>query len=107
MKNSTTNKVIGKRTIQFRSHDECITTFQDVHHVPKSRYNLISLGALHGEGSNFNSEGDLMKVFKDVKVKFKAECVYIVYMLRNSKVTVDGLQLFSASKATVVEHQRL
>jgi len=36
-------------------------------------------------------------------VKFQAERVSNVYMLRNSKVTVGGLQLSSASKAAVVE----
>jgi len=46
MGNSSTSKVIDERTIQFRSHDGCITTLQEVHHVPESRYNLISLGAL-------------------------------------------------------------
>jgi len=72
MGNSTASKVIGKGTIQFYSHNGCITTRQGLHHVPESRYNLISLGALHGEGFNFGSEGDLMKVFNDAHVKFQA-----------------------------------
>ena len=38
MKNSTTSNVIDEKTIQFRSHDECITTLQDVCHVLESRY---------------------------------------------------------------------
>ena len=49
MGNSATNKVIGEGTIRFHSHDECITTLQDIRHVPDSRYNLISLGALERE----------------------------------------------------------
>jgi len=89
--NSATSKVIGEETIQFRSHDGCITTFQDVHHVSKSRYNLISLGALHSEGFCFSSKGDLMKVFKEAHAMFQAERVGNVYMLRNSEVTVGGL----------------
>jgi len=44
-----------------------------------------------------------MKVSKETNVKFQAERVDNVYMLRNSKVTVSGLQLSSASKATVVK----
>ena len=36
-------------------------------------------------------------------MKFQAERVGNVYMLQNLKVIVSGLQLFSASKATVVE----
>jgi len=72
MGNSTTSKVIGKESIQFRSHDECITTLQGVHHVPESRYSLISLGTLHGEGFSFSSEGNLMEVFKDAHVGFKS-----------------------------------
>ena len=36
-------------------------------------------------------------------MKFQAERVGNVYMLQNLKVTVDELQLFSASKAAVVE----
>ena len=69
----------------------------------ESRYNLISLGALQGEGFSFSSKGDLMKVFKEAHVKFQAERIGNVYMLQNSKVTVGGLQLSSASKAEVVE----
>ena len=95
MGNSTTSKMIDERTIQFHSHDERITILQGVSHVLDSRYNLISLGALQGEGSSFNSESDLMKVFKEAHVKFQVECVGIVYMLRNSKVTIGGLQLSS------------
>jgi len=64
MGNSATSKVIGEGTIQFRSHDGCITTLQGVHHVPKSRYNLISLGTLHRKGFCFSSKGDLMEVPK-------------------------------------------
>ena len=43
-----------------------------------------------------------MKVFKEAHVKFQAECVGDVYMLRNSDVTIGGLQLSSAEKAAVV-----
>jgi len=64
MGNSILNKVIGKETIQLWSHDGYIITFQGVHHIPKSRYNFISLRTLHGEGFSFSSEGDLMKVFQ-------------------------------------------
>ena len=60
MGNSATSKVIGEGTIQFRSHDGCITTLQDVRHVPELRHNLISLEAIHEEGFNFSSEGDLV-----------------------------------------------
>jgi len=38
MGNSATSKVIGEGTIQFWSHDGCITTLQGVRHVPESRY---------------------------------------------------------------------
>jgi len=81
MENSTTSKVIGERTIQFQSHDRCITTLQGVCYVPESKYNLIFLGTLYGEGFNCSSEGDLMKVSKDAHVKFQADCVGNVYML--------------------------
>ena len=70
MKNSATSNVIGEGTIQFHSHDGYITTLQDVHHVPESRYNLISFRAVYREGFNFSSEGDLTEVFKDAHVKF-------------------------------------
>ena len=95
--------MIGKGTIQFRSHDECITTLQGVCHVPESRYNLISLGALHRKGFIFCSKGDLIEVFKEAHMKFQAERVDNVYMLRNSEVTVGGLQLSLASKAVNIE----
>jgi len=81
MENSTTSKVIGEGTTQFRSHNGCITTLQGVRHVPESRYNLISLGTLHGEGVSFSSEGDHMEAFKDAHVKFQAERIGDVYML--------------------------
>ena len=64
MENSTTSKVIGEGTIQFRSHNGCITTLSGVYHVPESRFNLISLGALHREEFCFRSKGDLMEVSK-------------------------------------------
>jgi len=91
IENSATSKVIGEGIVQFCFHDGCIITRQGIHHVLDLKYNLISLGALHREGFNFNSEGDLMKVFKGIQVKFQAERVRNVYMLRNSKVTIGGM----------------
>jgi len=44
-----------------------------------------------------------MKLFKYAYVKFQAELVADVCMLRNSKVTVGGLHLSSASRSEVVE----
>ena len=52
------------------------------------KYNLIFLRTLHGEGFNFSSESDLVKVSKDTHVKFQAERPDDVYMLRNLEVTV-------------------
>ena len=95
--------MIGEETIQFHSHDGCITTLQGIGHILESRYNLISLGALHGEGFNFSSEDYLMEVFKNAHVKFQVEHVGNVYMLQNSEVTVGGLQLSLASRSEVVE----
>ena len=80
----------------------CITTLQGVCHVPESRYNLISLGALQKEGFCFSSKG-LMEVSKETHVMFQAERFGNVYMLQNSEVTVGGLQLSLASKGVVVE----
>jgi len=71
MGNSATSKMIGEGTIQFWSHDGCITTLRSVCHVPESRHNLISLGALQGEGFSFSSKGNLMEVFKEAHVKFR------------------------------------
>ena len=62
MGNSATSKVIGEGTIQFRSHDGCITILQGVRHIPESRYNLISLGILH--------EKDSISVLKVILRKF-------------------------------------
>jgi len=45
-------------------------TLQGIRHILELRYNLISLGDLHGEWFNFSSEDDLMKVLKDAHVKF-------------------------------------
>ena len=94
-------------TTQFQFHNGCITTLQGVRHVPDSRYNFISLGVLQSEGFNFSSEDDLMEVSREVHVKFQGKRVGNVYVLQNSKVTVGGLQLSSASKAVVVEQSEL
>ena len=102
MENSATSRLISEGTIHFWSHDGCIT-IQGVRHVPESSYNLISLGALHREGFCFSSKGDLMEVSKEAHVMFQAEHIDNVYMLRNSEVTVGGLQLSSVSKVVIVE----
>jgi len=47
-----------------------------------------------------------MKVFKEIHVKFQAERVSNMYMLRNLEVTVGGLQLSLASKAVVVKQSK-
>jgi len=44
-----------------------------------------------------------MEVLKEAHVKFQADRVDNVCMLRNLEVTVSGLQLSSVSKVTVVE----
>ena len=44
-----------------------------------------------------------MEVSKEAHVKFQAERVDNVYMLRNSDVTVSGLQLSSTLKAAIVQ----
>ena len=44
-----------------------------------------------------------MEVFKEANVKFQAERVGNVYMLRNSKITIGGLQLSSTSKSAIVK----
>jgi len=44
-----------------------------------------------------------MEVSEDAQVKFQAERVSNVYMLRNSEVIVGGLQLSSASILEIVE----
>jgi len=90
IENSATSTVIGEGTIQFYYYDGYITTLQGVHHVPKSRYNLISFRALHREGFNFNPKGGIMEVFKYAHVKFQVESADNVYILRNSEITVSG-----------------
>ena len=101
MANSATSKVIGEGIIQFCSHGGCITTIQGIRLVLNSKHNPISLGVLQGEGFgfSFSYESDFMKISKEARVKFQAERVGNVYMLRNSKVTVSRLLLSSASKA--------
>jgi len=106
MGNSATSKMIGEGTIQFRSHYGCITTLQGICHILESRYNLISLGALQGEGFCFSSKDNLMEVSKEAHVMFQAERVGNVYMLWNSEATVGKLQLFSASNAEVVKQSK-
>ena len=82
MGNSAISRVIDEGTIQFWSYDGCITTLQGVRHVPESRYNLISLRALHREGFCFSSKGDLMEVSKKTHVMFQAERIGNVYVAK-------------------------
>ena len=89
MGNSATSKVIGEGTIQFCSHDGCITTLQGVRHVPESRCNLISLEALHKKGFSFSSKGDLMEVSKETHVKFQAERVNDVKCCEIQRLQLD------------------
>ena len=103
IENSATSKVIGEGTIQFQSHDGCITTLQGIRHILESRYNFISLGALQEEGFCFSLKGDLIEVSKETYVMFQVERVGNVYIMRNSKVTVGRLQLSSVSEAVVVD----
>ena len=44
-----------------------------------------------------------MEVFKKVNAKFQVEHVGDVYMLRNSEVTVGGLQLLSTSRSEIMK----
>ena len=106
MGNSTTSKVIGKGTIQFRLMMNASLLFKTFVIFP-NQGTISSLGALQGECFSFSTDGDLMEVSKEAHVKFQAERVDNVYMLQNSKVTVGGLQLFSASKVVVWNNQRL
>ena len=48
------------------------------------------------KGFCFSSKGNLMKVFKEPHVMFQTERVGNVYMMKNSEVTIGGLQLSSA-----------
>jgi len=48
-----------------------------------------------------------MKVSKEAHVMFQAESIGNVYMMRNSEVTVGGLQLSSALKLWLWNNQRL
>jgi len=48
-----------------------------------------------------------MEVFKETHVMFQAERVGKMYMLRNSEVTVGGLQLSSISEAVVMEQSEI
>ena len=103
MANSSRSKVVGKGSIQFRRHDGYVTTLHGVSHVPGSRYNLISLGALHQGGFQFRSVGGLMEVSKGARVTFAAKLVGKVYELQDSSVTSGGVQISYASKSEVVK----
>jgi len=56
-----------------------------------------------GKGSVSVMKVILWKPPKRPHVKFQAEHVGNMYMLQNSEVTLGGLQLSSASEATVVK----
>ena len=103
MANSSRSKVVGKGSIQFRSHDGYVTILHGVSHVPGSRCNLISLGALHREGFQFRSDCGLMEISKMACVTFAAKLVGNVYELQGSWVISGGVQISSASKSEIVK----
>ena len=78
-------------------NNQCITTLQDVRHVPESMFNLISWRP-SGEGFNFSSESDLMKVFKDAHVKFRLNASTILTCFE----IVGRLHLSLSSRSEVV-----
>ena len=105
--NSTTSKVNDEGTIQFRSHNGCITTFQGVRHIPESRYNLISLGALHREGFYFSSKGNLMEVWKKAHVMFQAERVSNIYVAEIRRLQLVDCSNYRLQKRWLWNNRRL
>jgi len=101
--NSVTSKVIAEGTIQFRSHDGCITSRQGVRYVPDQDTISSFLETYIEKGFVSIRKVILWKFSKETNVMFQADRVSNVYMLRNSEVTVGGLQLSLASKAVIVE----
>ena len=55
---------------------------------------------------SFSFEGDLMEVSKEAHVKFQAERVDNVYMLRNSNVTTGGLPNVSTKTNKCTSEER-
>jgi len=106
MRNSATSKVIGKETT--------VLVSRWMHHSSSRRSscsrfkdNIISLGTLQGEGFSFNSENKLLTVSKEAHVKFQAERVGNVHILRNSKVTFGGWQLSLLRKWQLWNNRKL
>lgn len=62
--NSTPCTVVGKGSIQIKTHDGVIRTLTGVRHIPELKRNLISLGTLESKGCRYSVEGGVLKVLK-------------------------------------------
>ena len=107
MGNSATRKVIGKGTIQFRSHNGCIITLQGVRHVPESRYNLISLGALYREGFRFSRKVILWKFPKRPMWCFKPNVSATCICCKIQKLQLVDCSYSRLRKRRLWNNQRL
>lgn len=71
--NSAPCKAIGQGTNQIHLHGESISILSYVHHVPESRFNLISLRILNSKVFTFKEENSCLEVSKGAHIKFKAD----------------------------------
>ena len=107
MGNSATSKVVGEGTIQFRSHDGCITSHQGVRYVPDQDTISSFLETYIEKGFVSFRKVILWKFSKETNVMFQADRVSNVYMLRNSEVTVGDCSYHRLQKRWLWNNRRL
>ncbi|GFZ21518.1 hypothetical protein Acr_29g0006800 [Actinidia rufa] len=87
MANNTTNKVVGKGTVQFRMADGRSVTLTEVRHVPKLRKNLISIGMLDSMGCSIAVKGGILRISKGNKEMLRGRKTRGLYRLEGNVQT--------------------
>jgi GAG-pre-integrase domain len=87
MVNNNLCKVAGVGTIQIKFHDGKIRRLTGVRYILDLSKNLISLGFLKDKGCKFQSEGGVIRVFKEALSIMKGKRVRTLYFLQGSTIT--------------------
>ncbi|GFZ19756.1 hypothetical protein Acr_28g0004610 [Actinidia rufa] len=87
MANNTSNRVVGRGSVQFHMVDGRSVTLTEVRHVPNLRKNLISIGMLDSKGCSFNASGGTLRVSKGNKEMLWGKKTGGLYRLEGSLQT--------------------
>ncbi|GFS35808.1 hypothetical protein Acr_00g0042200 [Actinidia rufa] len=85
--NNTTNKIVGKRTVQFRMADKRSMMLTKIRHVPKLQKNLISIRMLDSMGCSIIAKGGILRISKGNKEMLRGRKTRGLYRLEGSVQT--------------------